>query len=357
LHVKCKKSARRLAGSSAEVEAQRDLPRLLTAARPPGRLGTAIRIVIRRHRTEERLVIDIELPSAPPASALTRGFAACLASVTEVPVTELPLPDTELRQALGAWRTWLAEHGSGLVPIADPTRFQWAGWWIAIVSNPDVAETAGSHGEPEVAALAFGTPPGIVLSPQTPTLLGRATEDLPITAAYAVASLDPVPRPAAAPAPPEPGGTVEGLAIAPTAEAPMQLLAAAQARAGRGLDGDRYAAGAGTFSPRADRRLGYDLTLIAAEVLDELAAAGHALDFAGSRRNVLTRGIDVNALIGRTFRIGEVLCRGRRPCEPCVHLDRLSGPGVLRPLIHRGGLRVDILSDGQIRLGAPIRVV
>jgi MOSC domain-containing protein YiiM len=136
----------------------------------------------------------------------------------------------------------------------------------------------------------------------------------------------------------------------------MQLLDIAKTFAGRGLDGDRYAAGAGTFSPRAGRRPGYDLTLIAAEVLDELAAAGHALDFAGARRNVLTRGVDVNALVGRTFRIGEVVCQGSRLCEPCVHLDRLSGPGLLRPLIHRGGLRADILTDGEIRLGAPIRL-
>ena len=208
-----------------------------------------------------------------------------------------------------------------------------------------------------MAALAFGTPSGIVLSPQTPTLLGRATEDLPITSAYAVASLDPVLQPASAPATPDLSGTVEGLAIAPAAEAPMQLLDAAHAYAGRGLDGDRYAAGAGTFTPYGDRRPGYDMTLIAAEVLDELAATGHALDFVGARRNVLTRGIDVNALVGRTFRIGEVLCQGRRLCEPCIHLDGLSGPGLLRPLIHRGGLRADILSDGELRLGAPIQVV
>jgi hypothetical protein len=303
-------------------------------------------------------VIDTELPSAPHSSALTRGFAACLASVTEVPVTELPLPDGDLRHALGAWRTWLAEHGSGLVPIADPTLFQWAGWWIAVVQNPDIAATtAAGQDEPEVAALAFGTPSGIVLSPQTPTLLGCATAGLPITAAYVVASLDPVLHPTSAPASPGLRGTVEGLAIAPAAEAPMQLLEVAHAHAGRGLGGDRYAAGAGTFSPRADRRPGYDLTLIAAEVLDELAAAGHALDLAGARRNVLTRGIDVNGLVGRTFRIGEVLCKGRRLCEPCVHLERLSGPGLLRPLIHRGGLRADILTGGEIRLGAPIHIV
>jgi hypothetical protein len=242
------------------------------------------------------------------------------------------------------------------VPIADPTAFQWAGWWIAVVQDPDADRAAASRADgSEVAVLAFGTPPGVVLSPQNPTLLGRATADLPITAAYAVASLDPVLRPA--PAGPDLRGTVEGLAVAPAAEAPMQLLEAAQARAGRGLDGDRYAVAAGTFSPRAGHRPGYDLTLIAAEVLDELAAAGHAVDFAGTRRNVLTRGIDVNGLVGRRFRIGEVLCEGRRLCEPCVHLDRLSGPGLLRPLIHRGGLRVDLLTDGVIELGAPIQTL
>jgi hypothetical protein len=291
-------------------------------------------------------VIDVELPPGPAAGALVRGFAACLASVTEVPVTDLPRPGEDLAQALGAWRGWLAERGSGLVPIADPVRFQWAGWWIAVVE-----QEAGA----EVAVLAFGTPPGVVLSPQAPALLGRATADLRIREAHAVASLDPVLRRRQAGA--DLRGTVEGLAVAPAAEAPMQLLEVAQARAGRGFDGDRYAAGAGTFTPRAGRRPGYDLTLIAAEVLDEMAAAGQVLGFAGTRRNVLTRGIDVNALVGRRFRIGDVLCEGRRLCEPCVHLDRLSGPGLLRPLIHRGGLRADVLTDGEIRLGAPVRSV
>jgi hypothetical protein len=301
-------------------------------------------------------MIDTDLPTTPSASPLARGFAACLASVTEVSVSELPLPAGDLHQALGAWRSWLAGHGSGLVPIADPTRFQWAGWWIAVVQTSGSDRTGAEQAQAtEVATLAFGTPPGIVLSPQDPALLGRATADLPITAAYAVASLDPLLRPA--PVTPDLQGTVEGLAIAPAAEADMQLLEVATARAGRGLVGDRYSAGAGTFSPRAGRRPGYDLTLFAAEVLDELTAAGRTVDFAAIRRNVLTRGIDVNALVGRTFRIGDVLCRGHRLCEPCVHLDRLSGPGLLRPLIHKGGLRADILSDGIVRLGAPIQPV
>jgi hypothetical protein len=291
-------------------------------------------------------VIDCELPDWPGGDAVTRGFAACLASVTEVPVTELPVPDGELAHALGAWRTWLAGRGSGLVPIAGPDQFQWAGWWIAVVEGP---------GAEAVAVLAFGSPPGVVLSPQAPVLVGRATADLSIEEAYVVASLDPVVRPA--PAEPELRGTVYGLAVAPAAEAPMHPVEVVQAVAGRGLDGDRYAAGSGTFSSRAGRRPGYDLTVFAAEVLDELAVEGRAIDFGATRRNVLTRGIDVNALVGRTFRIGDVLCAGRRLCEPCAHLERLSGPGILRPLIHRGGLRVDVLTDGEIRLGAAIESV
>ena len=163
-------------------------------------------------------MIDTDLTSDLSVSGLTRGFAACLASVTEMPWPSCPCP-TPASHALGAWRTWLAGHGSGLVPIADPTQFQWAGWWIAVVENHDVDEITTSTDEARVAVLAFGTPPGVVLSPQTPALLGRATADLPITAAYAVASLDPVLHPA--PVVLELVGSVEGLAIAPAAEAPM----------------------------------------------------------------------------------------------------------------------------------------
>jgi MOSC domain-containing protein YiiM len=72
-----------------------------------------------------------------------------------------------------------------------------------------------------------------------------------------------------------------------------------------------------------------------------------------ARRNVVTRGIDLNALVGQHFRIGDVECFGQRLCEPCAHLERLS-PGTLRPLIHRGGLRADVLTDGEIGVGSAI---
>jgi MOSC domain-containing protein YiiM len=134
----------------------------------------------------------------------------------------------------------------------------------------------------------------------------------------------------------------------------MRLVDSAHALPGRGLQGDRYANSNGTFSPRGVNRPGYELTLFAAEVLDDLAAEGVPTDFASTRRNVLTRGIDVNALVSRDFRIGDVLLRGLRYAEPCVHLDRINGTPRLRALIHRGGLRADILTGGELRRGLPI---
>ena len=273
-----------------------------------------------------RGVLQIEKPPSTGRPSrprpLVRGLAACLSSVTEVPLAELPdLEDVPVAHALGAWRSWLAGRGSGLVPIADARSFQWAGWWIGVVDGSDSPLADGP--QRQVAVLAFGTPPGVVLSPQDPALLGRATADLDISSAYAVASLNPVlPR-----VEPATGlsGTVEQIAIAPAAEAPMQIVTSGRAFPGRGLEGDRYASNAGTFSPRAGHRPGYELTLIAAEVVEELTARDARLDFVSTRRNILTRGIDVNALVGHEFSIGDVRCRGRRLAEPCAHLERMPG--------------------------------
>ncbi len=124
----------------------------------------------------------------------------------------------------------------------------------------------------------------------------------------------------------------------------MALVEQATAHAGRGLEGDRYVGGEGTFSNPYSR--GHDLTLIEGEVIDDLGVAPEL-----PRRNVVTRGIDLNALVGRRFRVGEVECEGARLCEPCAHLQRLTDPDLLRPLVHRGGLRADIVSGGVIRVG------
>ena len=164
-------------------------------------------------------MIQTDLPDGP-ASPLVRGLAACLSSVLEVPLAELPEPDDlAVQQALASWKSWLAGRGFGMVPIADPRSFQWAGWWIAVVDDSDSPFADGP--QHQVGILAFGTPPGVVLSPQDPTLLGQATADLPISSAHAVASLNPVLSATA-----EASlltGVVELLAIAPLVEAPMQL--------------------------------------------------------------------------------------------------------------------------------------
>jgi MOSC domain-containing protein YiiM len=129
----------------------------------------------------------------------------------------------------------------------------------------------------------------------------------------------------------------------------MIVLPSAEALAGRGLRGDRYARGAGTFSDPRGR--GYGLTLVEAEALEELAESGVGLSPIEARRNLVVRGIALDELIGRRFRVGDVECFGQRRCEPCAHLERLTRPGVLRGLVHRGGLRADVLSGGEISTG------
>ena len=109
-------------------------------------------------------------------------------------------------------------------------------------------------------------------------------------------------------------------------------------------------AGTGTFPSGMP---GSALTLIEAEVCESFDPP---LEPSQHRRNVVTRGIDLNGLVGREFTIGEVRCRGMRLCEPCTVVQRHAGRPVLRALVHRGGLRADILADGEIRVGDSIRV-
>jgi hypothetical protein len=244
-------------------------------------------------------------------------LAACLAQVVAVPAFDVPLDAEEQR-------AWLGERGLGLVRVADPQGFAWAGSWIA--RRPDRAT-----GEPR-AVVMFGVPSGPIWDP-------AGTTDA-ILEGFVVAPLELAAWP---PTPPADiaVGTVEALVIAPDTSAPVAHVQSAHAEPGRGLDGDRYHEGRGTF---ASGRPGSALTLVQAEVLEELGPIDH-------RRNVVVRGTDLNALVGRDFSLGAVRCRGRRLCEPCAHLDRLNGGGILRPMVHRGGLRADILSAGTIRVG------
>ena len=245
-------------------------------------------------------------------------LAACIAHVVGAAANDVPLDP-------GERRAWLAERGLGLVPIQAPTTFSWAGPWIA--------RRPASDGSGPRAVVMFGVPSGAIWDP-------AVTGD-EILDGFVVAPLDLLAWPPVR-ARDAGVGVVEALVLAPAAQASVRLVPEGLAIAGQGLEGDRYADGNGTF---ASGRPGSALTLVDAAVLDSF---DRAVDH---RRNVVVRGTDLNALVGREFTLGEARCRGRRLCEPCAHLDRLNGGRVLRPLVHRGGLRADVIRGGTIRVG------
>jgi MOSC domain-containing protein YiiM len=148
-------------------------------------------------------------------------------------------------------------------------------------------------------------------------------------------------------------GYVVSIFTAPSAAAAVVRRDRVMARPGVGLDGDRYATGQGYWS--ADRRVSRDLTLIEAEVVDSVVADLSApIDAGAFRRNIVTRGVRLNELVGVRFRIGPVIVLGTRLCEPCEYLARLVHAGLLPPLVHRGGLRADVLTAGEIAEGAHV---
>ena len=146
-------------------------------------------------------------------------------------------------------------------------------------------------------------------------------------------------------------GRVEGIFITATHGELPQPVDAVQALAGRGLEGNRYFFG-------GDAPPGRALTLIAAEAVEAMEREhGISIEARESRRNVVTRGIDVNELVGKRFRVGDVECQGIELCEPCTTLQAMTKPGIIKGLAHRGGLNADILSDGAINVGDDVAVV
>ena len=145
-------------------------------------------------------------------------------------------------------------------------------------------------------------------------------------------------------------GTVTALHTAPAAEAPMEAHDVVDAVAGRGLRGDRYFHGEGTFSdvPRG----GLEITFTEAEAIEAIRReADIDLGFDEHRRNVTTRDAALNHLVGRRFRVGDAVCEGIRLCEPCNHLRKLTVEGIEDALVHRGGLRAEVVESGQILVG------
>ena len=138
--------------------------------------------------------------------------------------------------------------------------------------------------------------------------------------------------------------------VAPTRGAPMQTLSDATVRARQGIEGDRFFLADASSKERV-------ITLIEAEAL-EAAARDYGVPFgaADCRRNLLVRGVALNHLVGRRFRVGALVLEGKELCEPCDHLAKLTSIAFKDALVHRGGLRAWVREGGVVRVGDAVIV-
>lgn len=272
-------------------------------------------------------------------SAEAASFLACLATVLELADDEIPdpRPDTDPSQD---WNIlgWLGALGIGLVSVADPTGFAWPGPWIARVRSAD--------GRRRSVVMYGRSPSGVVWDPNG----NGAIDPEQIEGGFVLAAEDiALARPGRVELTPA-TGSVEQIWLAAGTDQPGQLLDTARVIPGLGLEGDRYMAGRGTFP---SGRPGAALTLIEAEVCESFDPP---LKPDEHRRNLVTRGVRLNGLVGVDFLVGAIRCRGIRLCEPCATMQRYAERPILRPLVHRGGLRADILNTGEIRVGDQVTV-
>jgi len=150
-------------------------------------------------------------------------------------------------------------------------------------------------------------------------------------------------------------GKVVGIFIATGAKASVVARTEAHAVPGKGIEGDRYFTHTGSFSDKPGD--GREITLIEFESVEAVKReCGIEIQPGESRRNVVTRGVALNHLVGREFQVGRVRLKGIRLCEPCEHLEGLTKRGILSALIHRGGLRANVLSEGTFKVGDSISV-
>ena len=150
-------------------------------------------------------------------------------------------------------------------------------------------------------------------------------------------------------------GELVSIHVAPKAGVPLEARSQVAAIAGRGLEGDRYFDGTGYWSNNAGAVR--EVTLIEIEAIEALAREKKIeLAPGAARRNLVTRGVPLNHLVGREFQVGVVRLHGTRLCEPCQYLEGLTAHGVLAGLIHRGGLRAKIIAGGGIRVGDVIAI-
>jgi MOSC domain-containing protein YiiM len=149
-------------------------------------------------------------------------------------------------------------------------------------------------------------------------------------------------------------GSIVSIHVAPGRGAPTTTVPEVRAVPGKGLVGDRHFGRSENDpdAPRPDR----EITLVEVETIEALARDyGARLEPGDVRRNLVTRGVALNHLVDRQFTVGEVALRGLRLCEPCTHLAELTRENVLRGLVHRGGLRAQILTEGVIHVGDEVR--
>lgn len=265
------------------------------------------------------------------------SFMACLATVLEREPDALPRPADGEDPTTGWTVTrWLGGLGLGLVRVADPASFSWPGPWIARARPPQA---------PSRFVVMYGVPSGVIWDPAGDGRVDNAwlADGFVVSATDIALARPPLPE-----APPG-VGSVQEIWVAERAAAPARRRQRTRALAGRGLEGDRHATGQGTFPSGSP---GSALTLIEAEVCESFSPP---LTPDEHRRNVVTRGVALNRLVGHEFTVGGVRCRGARLCEPCTVVQGYADRPVLRELVHRGGLRADILEDGEIGVGDEVR--
>lgn len=270
------------------------------------------------------------------------AFASVTAEAFNLPAQDVPAPQGERLVAI--MNDWLATRNWRFAYIRDPQTFAWPGSWIALAAD----ERSPSGWRP---VLMFGDPSGPLRDPLDNGQALKLVHGLlpaPMDRQRFSSNVLSADRADAK------VGHVVALMTAPAAAAGAVAQKALTARPG-GIDGDRYQDQTGTFSTNP-RRAGQDITFIESEALAELRDRGVSIAPEQARRNVVTNGVDLDALIGKRFRVGEVICFGQRRCEPCAHLERLTEPGTLRGLVHRGGLRADVLQAGTITLGDTIQL-
>jgi hypothetical protein len=265
------------------------------------------------------------------------SLRAVIAAILEADPATMPVFEGADPAAVGMVSRWLGRLGLGAVRVAEPASFSWPGPWIARIKPP---------GGSERFVLMYGVPSGAIWDPAGD---GAPLDNAWIVDGYLLAAADIALARPPLPEAPLGAGRIEAIYVSPSAGEAATRLDTARTLPGRGLDGDRHVTGDGTFPSGLP---GSALTLIEAEVCESFDPPLGPDDH---RRNVVTRGVALNDLVGHEFTLGTGRCKGMRLCEPCTVVQRYAGRPVLRALVHRGGLRADILAEGEIRVGDTVR--